>query len=126
MMKKKTFVYCSFQKEGYHLYPGADTNPCTATNDRYDVSHLGVRHMHYFFFKVWVEVFHDNRDIEFIQLRRWIEDLYDSGYLSLDNQSCEMMSDALAKQLRCRYPNSEIRIDISEENINGSYSEYPA
>jgi hypothetical protein len=82
--------------------------------------------MHYFFFKVWVEVFHDNRDIEFIQMRRWIEELYDSGYLSMDNQSCEMMSDALAIQLRCRYPNSEIRIDISEENINGSYTEYPA
>lgn len=125
-MKKKSFVYCSFQKEGYHFYPGADTNPGTATNDKFDVSHLGFRHMHYFFFKVWVEVFHDNRDIEFIQMRRWIEELYDSGYLSMDNQSCEMMSDALAIQLRCRYPNSEIRIDISEENINGSYTEYPA
>ena len=121
---KKQFVYCTFNKEGYHYYPGADVNPGTATNDKFDVSHLAFKHMHYFYFKVWVQVHHDDRDIEFIQLRRWIEELYDSAYLSMDNQSCEMMSDALYTQLCCRYPNSEIRIDISEENINGSYTEY--
>lgn len=121
---KKQFVYCTFQREGYHQYPGADTNPFTATGDEYDVSHLALRHMHYFFFKVWVQVWHDDRDIEFIQMRRWIEELYRSEVLSMDNQSCEMMSDALYDQLKKKYTNSEIRIDISEEGINGSYTEY--
>ncbi len=121
----KRFVYCTFNKEGYHYYPGAGANPATATGDKFDVSHLGFKHMHYFFFKVWVQVHHDNRDIEFIQMRRWIEELYDSGYLAIDNQSCEQMSDCLQNQLAAKYPNSEIRIDISEENINGAYTEYP-
>ena len=120
---KKQFVYCTLTKEGYHCYPGADTNSSTATNDRFDVSHLVNRHMHYFNFKVWVEVNHNDRDIEFIQLRRWIEDLY-TGILEVDNNSCEMISDKLYEQLCQRYPKSEIRIDISEEGINGSYTEY--
>jgi hypothetical protein len=123
-MNKKTFVYCTFQKEGYHFFPGADTDPQYATGDVYDVSALGFRHMHYFNFKVWVEVTHANRQIEFIQLRRWIERLYSTGALELDNQSCEMMSDALYEKISARYPGMEIRIDISEEGINGSYTEY--
>lgn len=124
-MAKKMFVYTQFVKEGYHYYPGADTDPALATGDRYDVSHLGVRHMHYFYFKVWVEVKHSNRDIEFIQLRRWLESLYDSGSLECDNASCEMLADALYVKIAERYPNVEIRIDISEDNINGALVEYP-
>jgi hypothetical protein len=123
-MTKKTFVYCTFQKEAYHLFTGADTNPEYATGDEFDVSHLGFRHMHYFNFKVWVQVTHENRQIEFIQLRRWIERLYATGILELDHQSCEMMSDALCEKLKEKYPGMEIRIDISEEGINGSYTEY--
>ena len=57
-------------------------------------------------------------------MRRWIEDLYSKGILELDNQSCEMMSDALYEKLIDRYPGMEIKIDISEEGINGSYTEY--
>jgi hypothetical protein len=35
-----------------------------------------------------------------------------------------MMSDALYEKLIDRYPGMEIKIDISEEGINGSYTEY--
>lgn len=123
-MKKKTFVYTQFQKEGYHYFPGADKDPKYATKDRYDVSHLGYKHFHYFNFKVWVEVSHDNRDIEFIQLRRWIEDQYDSQALEMHHKSCEMLCNDLYERLHEKYPNAEIRIDISEEGINGAYVEY--
>ena len=123
---KKTFVYVTFNKEGYHAYPAALTDPTLATGDQYDVSHLGYRHMHYFYFKVWVAVSHNDRDIEFIQLRRWIESLYDTGALELQNRSCEMMCDELHQIISARFPRTEIRIDISEDNINGSYVEYPA
>lgn len=123
-MRKKTFVYCTLQKEAYHCFPEAGTDPQYKTGDEYDVSHLSNRHMHYFNFKVWVEVTHENRQIEFIQLRRWIEKLYNSGTLELSNQSCEMLSDALYEKLAEKYPNKEIRIDISEEGINGSYTVY--
>lgn len=123
-MKKKTFVYVTFQKEGYHAYPAALTDPLLATGDHFDVSHLGHRHMHYFYFKIWVAVSHNDRQIEFIQLRRWLEQLYDGGTLELNNQSCEMISDNLYTKISEKFPGTEIRIDVSEDNINGSYVEY--
>jgi hypothetical protein len=122
---KKQFIYVPFIKEGYHCFPEAATDPAYATGDKFDVSHLGFRHMHYFHFKVWVEVNHTNRDIEFIQFRRWLESLYDVGTLKLDNQSCEMISDNLHKIIFDKYP-VDIRIDVAEDGINGSYTEYSA
>lgn len=121
---QKTFVYTSFQKEGYHYFPEAAIDPVFVTNDHYDVSHLGSRHFHYFNFKVWVEVTHSNRQIEFIQLRRWIEDQYGSGSLDVNSKSCEMLAEDLYLLLSKKYPNVEIRIDVSEEGINGAYLEF--
>jgi hypothetical protein len=121
---RKMFIYTTFQKEGYHRYPDADKDPTLATGDAMDVSHLAVRHFHYFNFKVWIEVDHSNRSIEFIQLRRWIETLYTGGALEIDYRSCEHLANELYVKLAERYPNREIRIDISEEGINGAYIEY--
>lgn len=123
-MVKKTFIYVPFVKEGYHCFPEAGTDVQYATNDEYDVSHLQYKHMHYFYFKVWIEVTHNNRQIEFIQFRRWLESLYDSKTLSLNNMSCEMIADQLYDTISQKFPNVEIRIDISEDNINGAYVEY--
>lgn len=121
---KKTFIFVTFQKEGYHAFPEAAINEEYATGDMYDVSHLASRHMHYFFFKVWISVSHNNRQIEFIQFRRWLENLYNGNSLELDNKSCEMISDELAAKISERFPGREIRIEVSEDNINGSYVEY--
>lgn len=123
-MKKKMFVYCSFQKEGYHVFPEAKTDPVFNTNDFLNVSHLANRHMHYFFFKVWVEVNHSNREIEFIQLRRWLEYSLGSGTIDVNNKSCEMLAEDVINLIHDRYPLSEIRVDVSEEGINGSYLEF--
>ena len=68
-------VWVTFRKEGVHMYPGADTDPKLATGDWDDVSFLGVPHRHIFHFRVRIEVFHDDRDIEFIQFKRWMERL---------------------------------------------------
>lgn len=122
--KDVQFVYVPFVKEGYHCFPEAGSSTKYKTGDEMDVSHLAARHFHYFYFKVWVEVNHDNRDIEFIQLRRWLESLYDAGSIELNNKSCEMISDELAEVIHEKYPNSRIRIDVSEDNINGSLTEY--
>lgn len=121
---KKMFVYVPFVKEGYHAFPEAGIDARYTTKDDFDVSHLAARHFHYFYFKVWVEVNHENRDIEFIQLRRWLERLYNDGALELNNKSCEMIADDLYEVISKKYPESEIRIDVSEDNINGAYVEY--
>jgi len=117
-------IWVTFRKEGIHMYPGADTDPKLATGDWDDVSFLGVPHRHIFHFKVWIEIFHDDRDIEFIQFKRWLQRLYDNSVLELDHKSCEMISNDLFLQIAQRYPGRNIWIDVSEDGENGSFIKY--
>ena len=125
-MLNKTYneIWVTFQKEGVHLYPAAkdDTNLATCNWD--DVSFLGYAHRHMFHFKVGIEVFHDDRDIEFIQFKRWLESLYSDGTLELNHRSCEMISDELAEKINDRYPGRGINIEVSEDGENGSNATY--
>jgi secreted Zn-dependent insulinase-like peptidase len=118
------FIFVTFQKEGMHKYPAALTDPNLATGDEYDVSFLGYPHRHIFHFKVWLGITHNNRDVEFIQFKRWLLNLYKDATLSLDYKSCEMMSDDLYVQISQKYPNREVWIEVSEDGENGSFIKY--
>ena len=117
-------IWVTFQKEGMHKYPAALTDPALATGDEYDVSFLGYPHRHIFHFKVWIGVTHDDRDIEFIQFKRWLLNLYKDATLSLDYKSCEMMSGDLYDAISQRYPDREVWIEVSEDGENGSFIKY--
>jgi hypothetical protein len=117
-------IWVTFRKEGMHKYPAALTDPALATGDEYDVSFLGYPHRHIFHFKVWISVTHDDRDIEFIQFKRWLEKLYAEGTLQLDYKSCEMMSGDLYDTISNKYPGREIWIEVSEDGENGSFIKY--
>lgn len=124
MQKVFNQIWVTFKKEGIHKYPAALTDPKLATGDWDDVSYLGYPHRHIFNFKVGIDVFHDDRDIEFIQFKRWLERLYDKGALELDYRSCEMISDALAEKIGEKYPGRNVEIEISEDGENGSIARY--
>jgi hypothetical protein len=117
-------IWVTFQKEGIHKYPAALTDPNLATGDEYDVSFLGYPHRHMFHFKVSIEVFHDDRDIEFIQFKRWLQNLYEGAILALDYKSCEMIAEDLYAQISARYPGRAINIDVSEDGENGCYIQF--
>ena len=93
----KRIIWVTFQKEGIHRYPAAESDPNLKTGDMYDVSFLGYPHRHIFHFTVGIQVWHNDRDVEFIQFKRWLEQLYsgEQNILSLDYKSCEMISDDL-------------------------------
>ena len=120
MSNLKSKIWVTFRREGTHKYPAALTDPKLKTGDEYDVSFLGYPHRHIFHFKVGIEVFHDDRDIEFIQFKRWLENLYGKGTLELDYKSCEMIATDLYQQINARYPNREVTIDVSEDGENGA------
>jgi hypothetical protein len=120
MSNLKSKIWVTFRREGIHKYPAALTDPKLKTSDEYDVSFLGYPHRHIFHFKVAIEVFHDDRDIEFIQFKRWLENLYGKGTLELDYKSCEMIATDLYQQINARYPNRETTIDVSEDGENGA------
>lgn len=141
-------IWVTFCKEGIHKYPAALTDPGLATGDQYDVSFLGYPHRHIFHFRVWIDVFHSDRDIEFIQFKRWLLSLYTNSArshglrdrsvsnhhdtagvasapaLQLDNQSCEMMADALYIHIADRYPGRAVWIEVSEDGENGCSIRY--
>jgi hypothetical protein len=117
-------IFVRFQKEGIHKYPAAATDPNLATGDEYDVSFLATPHRHIFHFDVTIEVFHNDRDIEFIQFKRWLENQYSQGILALDYKSCEMISDDLYEVIATRYPSRNIIITVSEDNENGATIHY--
>lgn len=122
----KRWIWVTFQKEGIHKYPAALTDPALATGDEYDVSFLGYPHRHMFHFRVAIKVTHNDRDIEFIQFKRWLENLYKDNVIELDYKSCEMMSDDLFDQIVAKYPGRDIKIEISEDGENGALVEYDA
>ena len=126
MNKEQSFIHVKFQKEGIHLYPAAATAPELKTGDMYDVSFLGAPHRHIFHFKVYIEVFHDDRDLEFIQFKRWLEKCYNDGTLELNHKSCEMIARELQATIAARYSGREIWISVSEDNENGCFIKFPS
>ena len=123
-VRPNKMIWVTFRKEGIHKYPVALTDPALATGDEYDVSFLGYPHRHIFHFKVWINVTHNDRDIEFIQFKRWLESLYNDATLKLDFKSCEMMSDELYEVIKQKYPGREVWIEVSEDGENGSFIKY--
>jgi hypothetical protein len=125
-IRPNKMIWVTFRKEGIHCYPAALTDPNLATGDKYDVSFLGHPHRHIFHFRVWIGVHHNDRDIEFIQFKRWLEELYngEQAVLQLDHKSCEMMSDELYDMISKKYPNREVWIEVSEDGENGSFIKY--
>ena len=119
-------IWITFQKEGIHKYPAALTDPQLATGDERDVSFLGYPHRHIFHFRVSIDVFHNDRDIEFIQFKRWCESLYNgsTSVLALDYKSCEMIADDLYLQISARYPKRNVIIEVSEDGENGCSISY--
>lgn len=114
--KIKKMIWVKFQKEGIHKYPAALTDPNLES-----VSFLGHPHRHIFHFRVAIDVFHDDRDIEFIMFKRELEQLYSSENqtLQLDYKSCEMIADDLYQYITNKYPGRDIQISVSEDDENG-------
>ena len=123
-------IWVTFRKEGIHCYPAAATDPALNTAGEYDVSFLANPHRHIFHFRVSIDVFHNDRDIEFIQFKRWLENLYTSHrsdantVLALDWKSCEMIADDLYIQIAQRYPERAVWIEVAEDGENGCLIKY--
>jgi len=115
----KDYIWVTFRKEGIHRYPAAGTDPKLKTGDWLDVSFLADPHRHIFHFRVEMEVFHDDRDVEFIQAKRIMERWYSDGTLQLDFKSCEMMARDLYAKCIEMWPARDFTIEVSEDGENG-------
>ena len=110
----KRQIWVTFQRAGFHRYPAASEDPKLS-----DVSYLGSRHRHLFKFKVEIEIFHNDRELEFHQVLNYCESLYKDTHLEIDYKSVEMLADDLYLQLASRYPGRFMSIEVSEDGENG-------
>lgn len=118
MRQDNSFIWVTFQRKGFHRYPLAGSLDVLK-----DVEYLANVHRHLFKFRVAIEVFHDDRELEFHQVLNWIESLFENN-IELDFKSCEMISNELAEAIGKRYPGRRVTIDVSEDGECGSTIDY--
>lgn len=111
--QKVIWAVISTSFEGIHQYPDAPN----------DVSFLKYPHRHIFHVKISIEQFHNDRDVEFILFKRFINKVIANKKFP-KSVSCEMMSDFIFKKILKKYPDRRTRIEISEDLENGSLIEY--
>ena len=116
-------IWTTFNFEGIHQYPAAADTAGSGIND---VSFLAYPHRHIFHVKVYIEVFHNDRDIEFIQFKRWCQSQFGEGEgtIQLNNNSCEMIADQLYDKIAIEFPMRDVWIDVSEDKENGTLIKY--
>lgn len=118
MQAAKRKIWVTFQKAGFHRYPAASEDPRLA-----DVNYLANKHRHLFKFWVEIEIFHNDRELEFHQVLNYCESLYE-GPLDIDFKSVEMLADDLYVKLAEKFPGRFIAIQVSEDGECGCRIEY--
>jgi len=112
-MSKKVFIYVTTQTEFIHQYKDAPD----------EVSYLRYPHRHVAHIQVKIEVFNNDREIEFIMFKHFIED--NINISSLSNKSCESIADDLLEVIQNTYGcHRDIEITVNEDNENGCVLEY--
>ena len=102
------FIYVTFQTEFIHQYKNAPD----------EVSFLRYPHRHIAHIKVQVEVFHNDREIEFIMLKHKLQNYCELDKLS--NNSCETIAEMILDYVQENYGDQrDIKIIVSEDNENG-------
>lgn len=115
-MEKIKYIFVTFEHEGIHHYPDAPEG----------VEFLKHPHRHVFHFRIDIEVFHCDRELEFILVKRQIAKWTDNGTMVLNNMSCEMIADMLHALLVDEYgDHRNIIIEVNEDNENGAKCFYP-
>jgi len=111
MNKQSTFVWVTTSFEGIHQYPGAKDLP--------GVEFLAYPHRHIFHVKLTIEVFDNDREIEFILLKRWLDSMC-TDY-QLNNRSCEQIAEEIRRAVENQYgSHRRIEVSVSEDNENGA------
>lgn len=109
-MNIKTTVYCTLQFEALHNWPNCDI---------LEVDFLKYPHRHMFHIKAYRTVSHDDRDTEFIVLKREIISYLEEKYSdrNFGHQSCEMIARELINEFKLS------ACEVSEDNENGCFLE---
>ena len=113
-MDIESYIWITTQFTGFHRYPNAPDA----------VEFLKNEHRHIFKVRIDIEVFHDDREIEFFLFKDFVEnEVIDTGR-NFQNLSCEMIADEIYAMIRLRYPHRKMIIEVSEDGENGAKKIY--
>ena len=108
----KTSVFCRTQFEAFHCWPEAPES----------VAFLRTRRRHIFHVEAWAAVKHDDRDIEFILLKRDVDGMIQRALCTNDTStwSCEQWAKYLVGACTLS------KCIVSEDGENGACVEVPS
>ena len=109
-MKRYITIRDSF--EGIHCWPDAPE----------EVYFLKSHHRHIFHVRIKLQVHHDDRELEFIMVKRFIKAHY--PVLQMGSVSCEMVAERLIKVLIEKYGYREAEVEVTEDGENGGQVNY--
>jgi len=111
-MKINKEVFCSLSIDGIHRWTNCPIE---------EVAYLRDDHRHMFGIKCFSEVEHNDRDIEFIELKHKVLDYMKETYYDnalrchyFGSSSCEMIAEELIKEFNLT------RCEVNEDGENGS------
>ncbi len=107
-----TIAWVTCQFEGWHAWPDAPEPR----------AYLASPHRHLFKVLVELEVFHDDREIEFHDLLDFVRSQLPGP--DLGARSCEMMAKALGHSILARFPGRDVLVSVSEDGEVGARAFY--
>lgn len=92
------------------------------TNAPDEVRFLSYPHRHMLQIEAIIEVFTDDRELEFILVKRTLNEILDGLRLTtVSDRSCEMIAQCILTKLRIKYgTNRNYQIEVSEDGENSA------
>lgn len=111
-----TYINVSFQFEGFHKWVDAPK----------EVGFLKDLHRHIFHVKATIQVSHEDRDLEFILVKRWLEsEVPNMKNVVGEGASCETMCRYFIDIITDKHPDVPyVMLEVSEDGENGGIVEY--
>ena len=108
-MKTSTTIHVVTRFEGFHRWKDAPE----------DVAFLRAFHRHVFNVRVYIAVTHDNRQVEFFQFRRKLDDYIKA---TLAGREFELSCEQIAKMILEAFPQATA-VEVKEDDENGAIVE---
>jgi len=100
--------------EGTHYFPNMPA-------ELEHVKFLEFKHRHEFHCTVWAEVKHDNREIEYLDLKKALKEAFSDG--NWNGKSCEMIARNIADFVWERHGDRMLKVQVLEDGENGALFE---
>lgn len=106
-------IFIKTQKEGLHRFPAASG----------EQEYLANLHRHMFGVCLKIQVYHDDRELEFIAVKQkvnqWMDEIFAAD--TEHTISCEQIAAELIKRTKTEYGSPRIIIaEVNEDNENGA------